>query len=65
MKIYEKIEMIRIEKRISKKSIAEAFGFTAPWYSKISNGEINIKADDIQKFAEILEVESNIFFDQR
>ncbi|MHC5281122.1 helix-turn-helix domain-containing protein [Listeria kieliensis] len=62
MTINEKIETLRKSKGITKTHIAKQFNKTIAWYYGISKGEINVKAEDLEKFADILGVDVAIFF---
>ncbi|PNP90644.1 hypothetical protein BMT55_11745 [Listeria newyorkensis] len=63
MNINQKIEKVRAEKGITKKHIADQFCKSATWYGSVAKGEIRIKAEDIPKFADVLGVNVNYFFD--
>lgn len=63
MEIYEMIEMLRVNRGITKSHIAKRFSKTITWYTFISEGKINIKAKDIPIFAELLGVSSGFFFE--
>lgn len=65
MEPYQVIEHLRKTKGITKTHIAKELGHSDPWYGDISTGKIRVKADDLPKFAEILGVDVQYFFDHK
>nr|WP_229105579.1 helix-turn-helix transcriptional regulator [Bacillus paralicheniformis] len=60
--LYQEIEKIRKDKGITKIHISRSFNKTPAWYSAISKGKRQLKADDLEKMAEILGVAPKDFF---
>lgn len=63
MKPYEKIKLIRSEKKISTYELAKLTGIPQSTISKIENGKRKFDIDFIQKISETLNIPINTFFD--
>jgi len=63
MMMYEKIELIRQRKGVTKTHIANKCNKTSAWYTDISHGKIRINVEVLQQIADALEVDVKIFFE--
>ncbi|WDF52855.1 helix-turn-helix transcriptional regulator [Paenibacillus sp. KACC 21273] len=58
------VKELRQEKKYTQEYMATRLGYSTANYSHKETGRRNISADELQKIAEALEVEPEIFFDQ-
>ncbi|KRK90430.1 helix-turn-helix domain-containing protein [Companilactobacillus futsaii] len=60
----KKIRDRRIKKGISQEEMAKAIGrYSRTTYTRIENGEVSLKASELEALAKALDVPINYFFD--
>ena len=60
--IHEKIKKLRTDTGLSQEELARLIGISRPTLSQIELGERELKADEIQKLADIFEMPTSEFF---
>lgn len=65
LEVYERIEIIRNRKGVTKTHIANKCGKTPAWYTRVSKGKTKLDVDNLQDIANALEVDVRIFFDNK
>lgn len=63
MEIYEKIELIRNRKGVTKSHLAIQCDKSPSWYARVSKGKIKLDVDSLINIAKALEVDVKIFFE--
>ena len=61
--IHETIKKLRTDANISQEELAKMIGISRPTLSQIETWDRELKAQEIQRFAEIFEVSTSVFLD--
>ncbi len=65
MKVHEKLKVMRQCKNWTQEEIADKLGWAVNSYAKIERGEVDIKLDKLEKFAELMGIDVQELIDPK